>query len=84
MGPDWKTGMDLTEQGLDLCWARRSRTELDWCVGRGIFFSYPCYNVLIAGANYMSYCSTFGSTIECARPNDAVANLHCVNTKWVI
>lgn len=29
-------------------------------------------------------CSTYGSTTQSTRSNDAVANLHCVNTKWFI
>ena len=32
----------------------------------------------------MFSCSTYGSTTQSTRSNDAAANLHCVNTKWVI
>lgn len=32
----------------------------------------------------MFSCSTYGSSTQSTRSNDAVANLHCVNTKWVI
>lgn len=32
----------------------------------------------------MFSCSTYGRATQSTRSNDAVANLHCVNTKWVI
>lgn len=48
------------------------------------FFTSTCHNILISRANYMFSCSTYGSTTQSMRSNDAVANLHCVNTKWVI
>lgn len=50
------------------------------------FFFLPptCHNILISWANYMFSCSTYGSTTQSMRSNHAVANLHCVNTKWVI
>lgn len=32
----------------------------------------------------MFSCSTYGSSTQSTRSNDAVANLHCVNIKWVI
>ena len=51
---------------------------------KNIFFTSTCHNILISRANYMFSCSTYGSTTQSMRSNDAVANLHCVNTKWVI
>lgn len=60
----------------------RLKGEVDWAsFVEGIFFFY---NILISWENYILPCSTYGSTTQSMSSNDAVVNLHCVNTKWVI
>lgn len=50
------------------------------------FFSLTpvCHNILIPQANYAFPCSTYGCSTQSTWSNDVAANLHCVNTKWVI
>lgn len=43
-----------------------------------------CHNILISQANYTFPCSTYGCSTQSTWSNDVAANLHCVNTKWVI
>lgn len=54
--------------------------------GADLIFSLTpvCHNILISQANYTFPCSTYGRSTQSTWSNDMAANLHCVNTKWVI
>lgn len=59
--------------------------QIDWYARkRKTILTLTYHNILILCTNDKFSCSTYGSTTQSTSFNDVPANLHCVNTKWVI